>query len=46
MVRADWRTLALVLLVLVGWTLTLARGCDGGGPRPLEVVPAEQRGRE
>jgi hypothetical protein len=43
--RVDWRRLLLVfLLCSIWWAFTLARGCDGGGPRPLELVPAEQRG--
>jgi hypothetical protein len=43
----DWHKQALVaLLAAAWWALTLARGCDDGKPRPLELVPAERRGRE
>jgi hypothetical protein len=42
--RADRRKLVLVLLVCgIWWTVTLARGCDGGRPGPMEWVAAEQR---
>jgi hypothetical protein len=33
----------LLTLAAVWWALTLLRGCDGGRPRPLELVPAEQQ---
>jgi hypothetical protein len=37
----------LLVLSTVWWFFTLARGCQGGRPRPAELIPAEQRdGRE
>jgi hypothetical protein len=37
----DWRFVALLLvLAVVWWTFTLARGCQGGRPWPLELIPA------
>jgi hypothetical protein len=42
--RVDWRFLVVLLtLATVRWALTLARGCDGGKPRPLELVLTEQQ---
>jgi hypothetical protein len=44
--RFDYRFLfALLVLSAVWWFFLLARRCDGGRPRPTELVPAEQ-GRE
>jgi hypothetical protein len=42
--RVDWRVFGLVLaLAALRWLFTLARGCDGGRPRPAELIPAEQQ---
>jgi hypothetical protein len=47
MPRVDWRFLAVLLaLAAAWWALTLLRGCDGGKPRPAELVPPEQRDRQ
>jgi hypothetical protein len=43
MLRVDWRLSVELTLAAVWWTLTPIRGCDGGKPRPLELVPAEQQ---
>jgi hypothetical protein len=37
--KVDRRFLALVLAA-VWWAFTLARGCQGGRPRPAELIPA------
>jgi hypothetical protein len=43
--RVDWRLLILVLvLAAVWWLFTLAPGCQGGRPRPAELIPGERRG--
>jgi hypothetical protein len=43
MKRVNWRALAAVLaFAALWWFLTLASRCDGGRPRPTELVPAEQ----
>jgi hypothetical protein len=42
--KLDRRFLAFVLVLsAVWWFFALARGCQGGKPRPLDVVPAEKR---
>jgi hypothetical protein len=42
--RVDWRVFGLVLALAAPWWLfTLAQGCDGGRPRPVDLIPAEQR---
>jgi hypothetical protein len=39
--RIDRRFLALVLvLAAVWWFVTLGWRCDGGRPRPAELIPA------
>jgi hypothetical protein len=44
-VRVDRDFLVLVVVLsAVWWALTLARGCQGGRPRPLDVIPATERG--
>ena len=41
--RFDWRALAAFLaLAALGWLFTAASRCDGGRPRPTELIPAEQ----
>ena len=41
--RINWRTLAAVLaFAALWWSLLLAGRCDGGRPRPTELVPPEQ----
>jgi hypothetical protein len=38
----HWRFLVLLLgLGALPWLLTLARGCDGGKPRPTERGPEQ-----
>ena len=45
--RFDWRALAAFLaLAALGWLFTAASRCDGGKPRPTELVPAEQPARQ
>jgi hypothetical protein len=40
----DRRFLVLLLVLsAVWWTFTLARGCQGGKPRPAELIPASGR---
>ena len=42
--RVDRRFLALVLVLsAVWWFFTLARGCQGGRPRPAELIAGEHR---
>jgi hypothetical protein len=39
--RVDWPAVgALVLFAALGWFVTLARGCEGGKPRPAELIAA------
>jgi hypothetical protein len=45
--QVDRRLLALVLVLsAVWWAFTAAKGCQGGRPRPAELVLAERRGSE
>jgi hypothetical protein len=45
--RPTWRSLLLfVLFVALWWFFALAPSCDLGGPKPSELIPAEQRGGE
>jgi hypothetical protein len=41
MKRVDWPALALFLaFAALWWFFTLASRCDGGKPRPTDLVPA------
>ena len=43
--RFDWRALAAFLaLAALGWLFTAASRCDGGRPRPTELMPAGRPG--
>jgi hypothetical protein len=45
--QVDRRFLVLlVVLSALWWAFTLAKGCQGGKPRPLDVVPAGHRDGE
>jgi hypothetical protein len=41
--RFNWRAVAALLaLAALWWLFTAASRCDGGRPRPTELIPAEQ----
>jgi hypothetical protein len=41
--RFNWQALAAVLaLAVLWWSFFLATRCDGGKPRPTELVPVER----
>jgi hypothetical protein len=41
--RGNWRALAAVLaFAALWWSLLLASRCDGGRPRPTEMIPTRQ----
>jgi hypothetical protein len=40
--RPGWRALSLLLVLFCLWAVAaLAPGCDGGKPRPAELIPAQ-----
>jgi hypothetical protein len=41
--RPTWRSLLLfVMFVALGWFFALMPSCDLGGPKPSELLPADQ----
>jgi hypothetical protein len=43
--KPDWRALALLAAIFALWEFAaLAPGCDGGRPRPSELIPARPGG--
>jgi hypothetical protein len=43
MLRPDWRRLLLTALVAAWLAFVLLRGCDGGRPRPTELLPRKRQ---